>query len=104
MSLEISIVIPVFNEEANIPPLVLETAQAFNGRDHEIILVDDCSDDGSWAVLQRLREQNPQLRALRHSRRCGQSTAVYNGVKSARAEIIGTLDGDGQRLALILGT
>ena len=96
MSPEISIVIPVYNEAENIPPLVQEVVQAFAGREHEIVLVDDCSDDSSWEILQGLRVEYPQLRALRHSRRCGQSTAVCNGVKAARAAIIGTLDGDGQ--------
>jgi len=96
VSLEISIVIPVYNEEANIQPLVVEVARAFKDREYEIILVDDCSDDGSWALLQQLRTDNPRLRALRHSLRCGQSTAIYNGVKAARAAVVGTLDGDGQ--------
>jgi dolichol-phosphate mannosyltransferase len=96
LSLEISIVIPVYNEEANILPLVAEVSEAFKDCEYEIILVDDCSDDGSWALLQRLRAENPRLRALRHSRRCGQSTAVHNGVKAARAAVVGTLDGDGQ--------
>lgn len=96
MSIEISIVIPVYNEEANIEPLVREVSEAFAGREHEIILVDDCSDDGSWAVLQQLRTEIAQLRALRHSLRCGQSTAIRSGIKAARASVIGTLDGDGQ--------
>ena len=96
MSLEISIVIPVYNEEANILPLVAEVTEAFQNRKYEIILVDDCSDDGSWRLLQRLQAENPRVRALRHSRRCGQSTAIYNGVKAARAAVVGTLDGDGQ--------
>jgi dolichol-phosphate mannosyltransferase len=96
MSLEISIVIPVYNEEANIQPLVAEIAHAFKDREYEIILVDDCSDDGTWALLRRLRAENPRLRAIRHSRRCGQSTAIYGGVKAARAAVVGTLDGDGQ--------
>ena len=96
MSLEISVVIPVYNEEDSIQPLLAEVAQAFKGREYEIILVDDGSDDGSWALLQRLRTENPQLRALRHSLRSGQSTAIWNGVKAARAVVIGTLDGDGQ--------
>ena len=96
MSLEISIVIPVYNEEANIQPLVAEVTQVFKGREYEIILVDDCSTDGSWAQLQQLRSENPRLRALRHSLRCGQSTAIWNGVKAARAAVVATLDGDGQ--------
>lgn len=96
MSPEISIVIPVYNEEANIQPLVAEVAEVFKGREYEIILVDDCSADGSWAQLRRLRTENPRLRALRHSLRCGQSTAIWNGVKAARAAVVATLDGDGQ--------
>lgn len=96
MSPEISIVIPVYNEEANIQPLVAEVTQVFRGREYEIIMVDDCSADGSWAQLQQLRAENPRLRALRHSLRCGQSTAVWNGVKAARAVVVATLDGDGQ--------
>lgn len=96
MSIEISIVIPVYNEEANIEPLVREVSEAFADREYEIVLVDDCSDDGSWPLLQQLRAEIPQLRALRHSLRCGQSTAVWNGIHAARATVVGTLDGDGQ--------
>jgi dolichol-phosphate mannosyltransferase len=73
-----------------------EVTQAFKERKHEIIFVDDGSDDGSWALLQHLRTEYPQMRALRHSPRSGQSTAIWNGVKAARAAVIGTLDGDGQ--------
>lgn len=93
---EISIVIPVHNEAANIRPLVTEVTGVFKDRAYEIILVDDASDDGSWTLLQQLRTEHPQLRALRHERRCGQSTAIWNGVKAAHATVVGTLDGDGQ--------
>ena len=93
----LSVVVPVFNERGNIPPLVGEIVAALRGRlPFEIVYVDDRSDDDSLAVLRSLRAQVPELRVLRHATRSGQSTAVRNGVKAARAAWIATLDGDGQ--------
>src|SRR4029079_2409529 len=94
---ELSVVVPVFNERDNIPPLLAEIAAALRGRaDFEIVYVDDASRDDSLDVLTRAKAQYPELRVIRHVARRGQTTAIRNGVKAARGEWIATLDGDGQ--------
>ena len=94
---QLSVVVPVHNEEDNVAPLVGEIVAALRGHvDFEIVYVDDTSKD---ATLQRLRDLQatvPELRVIRHVSNAGQSTAVRNGVKAARAPWIATLDGDGQ--------
>lgn len=94
--MEISVVVPVKNEEENIAPLVEEICTALAGREFEIIYVDDGSTDRTWPVLQELMASVPQLRVVRHRASCGQSTAVLSGVRAAQAPLIVTLDGDGQ--------
>jgi dolichol-phosphate mannosyltransferase len=94
---QLSVVVPVYNERDNIPPLLAEIAAALRGQvDFEIVYIDDCSDDGSAAVLTAEKPSYPELRVLRHLARSGQSTAIWNGVRAARAPWIATLDGDGQ--------
>lgn len=98
----LSVVVPVFNEQDNIAPLVGEIVAALRGRaagdggDFEIVYVDDHSRDDTFAVLQRLKTDTPELRVLRHASQGGQSTAIRNGVRAARGAWIATLDGDGQ--------
>ncbi len=96
ISPEISIVVPVFDEEGAAPGLAREIATAFAGRPFEILFVDDASRDGTRAALETLKAQIPQLRILAHGRNAGQSRAVRTGVLAARGPIIVTLDGDGQ--------
>jgi len=94
---EVSVVVPVFNEQDNIPPLLAEIAAALRGHaDFEIVYVDDASKDDSLGVLTRAKAQFPELRVIRHVSQSGQSTAIRNGVKAARGTWIATLDGDGQ--------
>ena len=94
---ELSVVVPVFNERGNVAPLIEEIVAALRGRlPFEIVYVDDCSRDDSFAVLIGLMASTPELRVLRHVTQSGQSTAIRNGVKAARGAWIATLDGDGQ--------
>jgi len=94
---DLSVVVPVFNERDNIPPLLAEIATALRGRaDFEIVYVDDASKDDSLEVLKRAKADYPELRVIRHVGQSGQSTAIRNGVKAARGSWIATLDGDGQ--------
>lgn len=93
----VSIVVPVFNEEENVTPLLLEIEAALDSRfDYEMIFVDDQSNDRTADVLRALREKHPLLRVLQHKKRSGQSAAVRSGVKAARGQWVATLDGDGQ--------
>ena len=94
---QLAVVVPVFNERDNIPPLLAEIAAALRGNvDYEVIYVDDDSSDDSLAVLQAEKSRHPELRIIHHVTRSGQSTAVWNGVRAANAPWIATLDGDGQ--------
>ena len=94
---QLSVVVPVHNEEDNVAPLVGEILAALRGRvDFEIVYVDDASRDATLARLRDLQATTPELRVVRHLANAGQSTAVRNGVKAARAPWIATLDGDGQ--------
>ncbi|MEO6926306.1 MAG: glycosyltransferase [Rhodanobacter sp.] len=94
---QLAVVVPVFNERDNIPPLLAEIAAALRGRiDYEVIYVDDDSSDDSRAVLVSEKPSHPELRVLHHLTRSGQSTAVWNGVRAAQSPWIATLDGDGQ--------
>ena len=94
---QLSVVVPVFNEQDNVGPLLREILAALRGRvEFEAIFVDDNSRDGTLAVLQALKAEAPELRVLRHERQSGQSTAIRTGVKAARGAWIATLDGDGQ--------
>jgi dolichol-phosphate mannosyltransferase len=98
----LSVVVPVFNEQDNVAPLVGEIVAALRGRapedggDFEIVYVDDRSSDATLSTLQRLKAEVPELRVIRHAVQSGQSTAIRNGVKAARGAWIATLDGDGQ--------
>ncbi|MET0275091.1 MAG: glycosyltransferase family 2 protein [Phenylobacterium sp.] len=93
---DISVVVPVFDEEGAAPALAREIAQAFKGRNFEIVFVDDASRDGTRAALKALTDEIPQLRVLAHRSNSGQSRAVRSGILAARAPVIVTLDGDGQ--------
>src|SRR3546814_1688661 len=98
----LSVVVPVFNEQDNVAPLVREIVAALRGRapedggDFEIVYVDDHSSDGTLAALRGLKSEVPELRVLRHVAQSGQSTAIRTGVKAARGAWIATLAGDGQ--------
>ena len=94
---QLSVVVPVHNEEDNVAPLVGEIVTALRGViDFEIVYVDDTSKDATLQRLHNLQATVPELRVIRHLSNAGQSTAVRNGVKAARAPWIATLDGDGQ--------
>ncbi len=95
--LQVSLVVPVFNERDNIAPLLKEITQVLRGRiAFEVIYIDDASQDDGLEVLIALKPTCPELRVLHHVVRSGQSTAIRTGVKAARAPWVATLDGDGQ--------
>jgi dolichol-phosphate mannosyltransferase len=93
---EISVVVPVHNEAENVEALAREIAEKLAGRSYEMIFVDDSSIDDTRARLSALKETLPTLRVLGHRKNAGQSRAVRTGVLAARADVIATLDGDGQ--------
>lgn len=96
MDVTYSVVIPVKDERGNVLTLLAEIRAAMAGRPFEVIFVDDCSGDDTADILLAARGEAPELRIIRHSENCGQSSAIRTGVLAARGDFIITLDGDGQ--------
>jgi dolichol-phosphate mannosyltransferase len=90
MSPEISIVVPLFNEEDNVPILQDEIEAALAGRDYELILVDDCSTDATRSRIRR----GDRVHMIEFRKNTGQSAALYAGMRAARGAFVGLLDGD----------
>src|SRR2546423_12312470 len=86
----VSVVVPLFNEEENVPILQGELTTALSGLDYEIIFVDDGSIDGT---VQRIAP-DPRVRLVQFERNAGQSAAMYAGLNSARGEVAVLIDGD----------
>lgn len=93
---ELSFVIPCHNEEGNLRPLVaaINEAVAPLKLSHEIVIVDDFSSDTSWSVLKELAAGDPHVVGLKFAYNCGQSAAMFAGMKAARGKYIITLDAD----------
>ena len=92
----VSVVLPVYNERANLAQLVAELTQALGSRGQEVVAVDDGSSDGSLEELMRLRETYPALRVVALEGHVGQSAAFAAGFDAVRGDIIVTMDADGQ--------
>ncbi len=93
---DISVVIPAHNEAGNVTALAREIAEALDGRNYEMIFVDDKSTDATLAELVAMKAGLPALRVLSHRKNAGQSRSLRTGILAARGRIIGTMDGDGQ--------
>jgi glycosyltransferase involved in cell wall biosynthesis len=93
---EISVVVPVYNEEGNLPVLIPKLIGVLEGLgcSCEMIFVDDGSSDGSLRILRDMASQYPALRVLRFKENRGLSTALVAGMREARGEKIVTLDSD----------
>ena len=93
---ELSLVVPVFNEEENLPPLVREIEAALGpaGSTYELLLVDDGSTDGGPAAMAALARADRRIRVIRLGKNSGQSAALDAGFRFARGRIVVTLDAD----------
>jgi glycosyltransferase involved in cell wall biosynthesis len=87
----LSVVVPLFNEEENVPLLQAELTAALGPLDYEIIFVDDGSRDGT---VGRIAQDDPRVRVLRFERNAGQSAAMYAGLHAARGAVAVLIDGD----------
>jgi glycosyltransferase involved in cell wall biosynthesis len=96
--MDISVVLPVYNEVENLVPLHAELTDALTalGRSYEVIYVDDGSRDHSWEILQRIRSEDPHVRVVRFRRNFGQTAAVAAGLERTTGDIVVTLDSDRQ--------
>lgn len=95
-AIDLSVVIPVYNERDNLPPLLEEVEESLAplGRSYEIVIVDDGSTDGSDRVLREMRSTHPHLRVVSFARNAGQTAAMDAGFGRARGEVVVTLDAD----------
>ena len=95
-SLDISVVVPLYNEAESLPELVkwIDAVAKKNSLSYEIIMVDDGSDDGSWAVVESLKSEYPAIRGISFMRNYGKSAALYCGFEMARGEVVFTMDAD----------
>ena len=93
---EISVVIPLYNEEPNVEPLLDELFSVLRrlGRSHEVVCVDDGSKDGTFAKLAAYAAKEPALRAIRFRLNFGQTAAMSCGIEHARGDVIIPMDGD----------
>jgi len=91
---DLSIVIPVYEEEASLPELAERIQSACDGFDYEVWLIDDGSRDGSWAVIQELHAQDPRFAGVRFQRNYGKSAALAVGFERVRGRYVVTMDAD----------
>ena len=83
--MDISVVIPLYNEAESLPELAAWIERVMNDHDfsYEVIFVDDGSTDDSWATIRRLQEKNPNLHGISFRRNYGKSPALNTGFKAA---------------------
>ena len=94
--MDLSIVIPLFNEEESLPELLSwidRTLASWSGN-FEVILIDDGSTDGSWSVIETLIPQYPSITAIRFSKNYGKSQALHAGFARAKGQVVVTMDAD----------
>ena len=95
-SIDISVVVPVYNEEENLPVLIPQIAEVLRSlkKTYEMIFVDDGSKDRSRQILKEVAAQYPQIRILGFKKNCGETAAGTAGIKEARGRIVITIDAD----------
>ncbi len=93
---QVSIVIPTYQERANIRPLVAAVREALGGVDWEMIVVDDDSPDRTYEEVARVAREEPRVRCIRRIGRRGLSSAVLEGALAANADVIAVMDADFQ--------
>jgi len=95
-TLSLSVVVPVYNSEASLKPLVTRLAPVLDSlaREYELILVNDGSRDASWGVVQELARERPWIRGIDMLRNYGQHNALLCGIRAARHGVVVTMDDD----------
>ncbi len=93
---ELSIVIPLLNEEESLPELEewIRKVMDDNGYTYEVIMIDDGSTDESWEVIQKLNRKNPCIKGIKFQRNYGKSAALNEGFKMAQGDVVITMDAD----------
>lgn len=94
--MDISIIVPLFNEEESLPHLEawIDRVMRANGFSYEVIMVDDGSKDGSWRAIERLSSANPCVKGVKFRRNYGKSAALNVGFEHAEGDVVVTMDAD----------
>ena len=94
--LDISVVVPLFNEEESLPELVawIDRVARENSLSYEVIMVNDGSTDRSWEVVKELSAKYPAVKGISFMRNYGKSAALYSGFEMASGEVVFTMDAD----------
>ena len=94
--MDISVVIPLFNEEESLPELTAWIDKVMNGNkfSYEIVMIDDGSKDNSWQVIEDLQAKNPFIKGIKFRRNYGKSAALYCGFDVAQGDVVITMDAD----------
>ena len=92
--MQLSVVVPIKDEKDSLPELAEQLRRIFRGHDHEIILVDDGSRDGSWKVIEELSGQDEHIRAIRFRRNYGKSAALKMAFEQVEGDVVITMDAD----------
>ena len=96
--MDVSIVVPLYNEEESLPELCawIERVVVENSLTYEVILIDDGSTDESWGKVEDLSHSNPNIKGIRFRRNYGKSAALNEGFKAAQGDVVITMDADMQ--------
>lgn len=94
--MNISVVVPLFNEEESLPELVdwIKKVMTQHQFSYEIIMIDDGSKDNSWQVIVNLQQENPNIKGIKFRRNYGKSAALYCGFDLAKGDVVITMDAD----------
>jgi len=94
--MDISVVVPLFNEEESLPELTawIDRVMKKHNFSYEVWMIDDGSTDDSWAVVEELRAKNPHLKGIKFQRNYGKSPALYVGFKHVSGDVVITMDAD----------
>lgn len=94
--MDISVVVPLFNEKESLSELTswIDRVMQANNFSYEVLLIDDGSNDGSWASVSALSKQYPEVKGLRFKRNYGKSAALHCGFQAAQGDVVITMDAD----------
>jgi len=94
--MDISVVIPLFNEEESLPELAawIDKVMLENNFSYEIIMIDDGSKDNSWHIVEELQSKNPFIKGIKFRRNYGKSAALFCGFDVAQGDVVITMDAD----------
>lgn len=94
--IDISVVVPLFNEEESLPELFawIKRVMEANGFSYEVLFIDDGSTDNSWSVVKSMAKENDRVRGISFMRNYGKSPALHTGFQAARGDVVITMDAD----------